>query len=463
MNKRAEGPKKAEGPPEEEEKQEEKKAESPKDEAASDPSSSEGEEEDKEEDKEVKDGSDEEKEKEKKEEVPQKTEEELRAMCQEKIMAAKVEDLEERREVAEKRREKLAKEANAMVDEKEKAGTETGGDGKKETGTDTGGDGKEETGTEAGGERKEETDDVEIEELQSKLDPHTTPLWETVIVDIDEVKQGKREPLIPAMLSSQSLGGKYTMMREALHRPMTQLEDGFGLKVNLLKEEVDDYGNELKQSITTVREDLNDAEEKYEAKKSEIEELEEEMQKELEKKRDEPKECKADVKDAEASLQTVLATEKATRSFSEILRNTTVCLGEVVKSFPELLGRLFSQPDTEKEKRRLTLAAILRKATEKRESDLESETPKKVASSTEESKKRPVPKPMLKEHKDKLRKRQESEDKVRLLKEKREEQKKEEQKKQEMGQQKPSEPEGSPRKKKDEDLEKVNDVAYERV
>ena len=57
--------------------------------------------------------------------------------------------------------------------------------------------------------------------MKRKLDPHTIPLWETVTTDLDEVKQGKREPLAPAMLSSQSLEGKYTMMREALHKPMT--------------------------------------------------------------------------------------------------------------------------------------------------------------------------------------------------------------------------------------------------
>ena len=40
-----------------------------------------------------------------------------------------------------------------------------------------------------------------------------------------------------------------------------------------MKEEVDDYGKELKQSMTTLREDLNDAEEKYEGKKREIDEF----------------------------------------------------------------------------------------------------------------------------------------------------------------------------------------------
>ena len=57
------------------------------------------------------------------------------------------------------------------------------------------------------------------------------------------------------MLGSQSLEAKYIMMREALHKPISTLADGFGLKVNALRQETDDYGQEEHvPGPTTLRE-----------------------------------------------------------------------------------------------------------------------------------------------------------------------------------------------------------------
>ena len=44
----------------------------------------------------------------------------------------------------------------------------------------------------------------------------------------------------------------YTLLREELHRPMVQLQDGFGLRVEEMQKEVDATCKDLRQSIVTV-------------------------------------------------------------------------------------------------------------------------------------------------------------------------------------------------------------------
>ena len=56
--------------------------------------------------------------------------------------------------------------------------------------------------------------------MQQGLDVHTTPLWKTVICDLEAVKAGKEEPLVPGMLGSRQMETSYTLLREDLHRPM---------------------------------------------------------------------------------------------------------------------------------------------------------------------------------------------------------------------------------------------------
>ena len=44
---------------------------------------------------------------------------------------------------------------------------------------------------------------------------------------------------------------RYTLLREELHRPMVQLQNGFGLRVEEMQKEVDATCKDFRQSIVT--------------------------------------------------------------------------------------------------------------------------------------------------------------------------------------------------------------------
>ena len=262
-----------------------------------------------------------------------------------------------------------------------------------------------------------------MDEVKEQLDPSTTSLWSAVIYDV-------AEGVVPSMLGSQAFENKFVLVREMLLKPIPSFPDGFGLRMKNLREEVSDHAQEMAESIETLKEDLSNAEAKLEEKRQEIKESEGEMMKEIKRKEKELEEFKDDVKSPETSLENVEATKQASMNFVEVLKNTDICLAEVCAAFPEL-NRVYTQPDEEKEKRRLNWVNILRRTKERKESDIESGTvtPAKrgATSSAEEPKKRPIPKKMPEERKEKLRKREkerdrENEEKMKLLKEKLEQQ-----------------------------------------
>ena len=266
---------------------------------------------------------------------------------------------------------KALEEAAEAEERKEKAGTV--GEERKEEASTVGEERKEEAGEDSGDE-----EEARIEKkMQQGLDVHTTPLWKTVICDLEAVKAGKEEPLVPGMLGSRQMETRYTLLREDLRRPMVQLRDGFGLRVEETQKEVDVTCKDLQQSVATLEEDLQEAKEAFEAKKVEVEEFRKEKMEEIKRKEKELKEAEEFVEDAKMNLETVIMTEQTTRSccFSELLCNTMICVKENAKNFPHLLGRLLVKADEEKEKRRNNLAAILKKTKERRDvSDLERQT-----------------------------------------------------------------------------------------
>ena len=368
-------------------------------------------------------------------------------------MKEKIEDLEERKKSAKKRRTELVEKAKKAREEaaeaeerKEKAGTVE--EGRKEEASTVEEERKEEAGDFSGDDEEEARN-----RLQKELDIHTTPLWRTVICDLEAVKAGSEEPLASGMLGSRQMETRCTLLREELHRPMVQLQDGFGLRVEEMKKEVDAACKDLGQSIATLEEDLQDAKEVFEAKKVELEEFKKEKMEEIKRKENDLKEAEDLVEDAQMNLGTVIMTEQTTRSFSEVLRRTMICVKEIATGFPQLLGHLLVKADEEKEKRRPNLAAILKKTKERRGlSDLESETPRR---STEESKRQEVkamPKDIRQKLDEKEKKKKEKEEmnkeKMDALKEKLEAERAK------LGSQRPSEPADGPKAKRD--LSKVN-------
>ena len=174
---------------------------------------------------------------------------------------------------------------------------------------------------------------------------------------------------------------------------------GYGKRVQALRVQVNEHISECVESMSLMNEDVANAEREVRMKKAEMKEMEKKFKEEMEFTNAELKQLMKDDDEARESCENVIKGQQAATVFGEVFSNAEASMREITAELKEY-DHLFREEDTATEKRRTTLAAIFKRAKERRGSESEAAgTPVKPSGADDEKKRVPIPKKMPAEHK----------------------------------------------------------------